>query len=97
MNKCAIIVHITHTILLILFQLPITVCSYQSINYSIVIREELALEFLTFGPFTHLGSGDINYWVTSGLTRNKNYSLSVIVDTVVGDSETSTRFGKPSN
>ena len=80
-------------------QLPTSVCPYQHINYSIVVREDSPSEFSTtelrFGPFLHQGSGNIKFRVTAGLNGYTNYSVTVIVDTAVGSSETSTYFSKP--
>ena len=73
-------------------------CSYQDINYTIVIEEQSPLGFnqgFIVGPFSHRGSGRVNQRIISGLVMRKNYSLSVIVNTSVGNSKTKTYFGKP--
>ena len=64
-----------------------------------MVGEESPSEFntvteLKFGPFFHHGSGNIRFRATAGLSRNKKYSVTMIVDTEVGSSETSTYFSK---
>ena len=72
-------------------------CPYQDIIYSIVVREGWSFEFNQTLSFHRQGSGNVQHRIISGLNRNKNYSVSVMVKTVVGDSENSTNFGKPSH
>ena len=68
-------------------------CPYQDTNYSIVIVEGWPSDMIQSSTFHHRGSGSVQHWITSGLSNNKNYSVIVMV----GESEASTNFGKPSN
>ena len=72
-------------------------CPYQDIVYSIEVREERLSELNQNLTFLHRGSGNVQHRIMSGLDRNKSYSLLVMVNTMVGESEVSTSFGKPSN
>lgn len=74
-----------------IFQLPTAVCPYQYVNYTIMIREQSYEDIMIFGPFIHQGSGRVTQRISSGLNRNQNYSVIVVVDTAVG---TSTYFSK---
>ena len=66
-------------------------CPYQDINYTIVILEGLLSDVIQNSIFHHRGSGSVQHWF--GLSNNKNYSAWVML----GKSEASTNFGKPSN
>ena len=68
-------------------------CPYQDIDYSIVIKEGLLSDVIQNSTFHHRGFGSVQHWIMSGLSNNKNYSAWVMV----GKSEASTIFGKPSN
>lgn len=80
----------------LLLQLPTNVCPYQYINISIVVREQWHSDLnqnLSFN-FRHRGSGKVKHRIISGLKQNKRYSVHVVVESAVGDCETSTNFGK---
>ena len=79
------------------FQLPTTLCPYQYVKYMIVIRELPSENIITFGLFSHRGSGIVMQSITSGLNRDQNYSVMVMVNTTVGSSDATAYFGKRTN
>ena len=75
------------------FQLPTSVCSYQDLNYSVVVKEGTK-SIMTLGKFTHFGSGVVTHSISSGLTRDRKYSVKLAVITTVGNSTTSNSFSE---
>ena len=62
-------------------QLPSPICSYQKLDYTIIIGDENGTNITTLGPFHHLGSGQVRQDIASGLAMDEGYSVWVIVDT----------------
>ena len=70
-------------------QLPLLVCAHQTVNYSIIIinttinqSNDNSMTYIYtsyFGPYFHIGAGIARQRITSGLERDKEYSVIVNV------------------
>ena len=60
-------------------QLPHTICSYQHLNYSIIIEGDGKM--VHQGPYQQYGSNPIRETIASVLEENREYTLRVIVAT----------------
>ena len=63
-------------------QLPRTICSYQHLNYSILISGDG--EVFHHGPYHQYGSDPIREIINSGLKEGREYTLMVTIETQVG-------------
>ena len=61
-------------------QLPSPICSYQELNYTVIIDIVNGSTTTELGPFYHLGPGIVKH-VTSKLLRDEEYSVRVLVAT----------------
>lgn len=77
-------------------QLPYT-CSYQYANYTVVILEKDTNFSFEMGPFQYVDRDEQHNRTTiqSGLRPDRNYTATVIVETVAGSINNSISFGKP--
>ena len=77
-------------------QLPYT-CSYQYANYTVVILEKNTNFSFEMGPFQYLNRDEQHNQTTiqSGLRPDRNYTATVIVETVAGSINSSISFSKP--
>ena len=71
----------------IIMQLPSFICAHQTVNYTITITDDIMnqsnylmnMNYISYGPYFHLGPGVVSCDITSGLDRNKEYSAIVNV------------------
>ena len=63
-------------------QLPRTICSYQHLNYSILIDGDGKI--FHHGPYHQYGSNPIRETIASGLEESGEYTLMVRIDTQAG-------------
>lgn len=68
--------------ILIIIQLPKTICNYQHVNYSICI--EGGGKVFQHGPYQQYGPKLIRSTVVSSLEKDKSYTLMVMFDTQAG-------------
>ena len=62
-------------------QLPSPICSYQELNYTIIVDDVNGSTVSELGPFYHLGPGSVKHEITSGLVRDEEYSVGIRVAT----------------
>ena len=70
-----------------IMQLPMLICAHQIVNYSITIidtavnQSNNSMNYTSYsyyyGPYFHIGGGTVHQCITSGLVRDKEYSLLV--------------------
>ena len=66
------------TIITMTAQLPNSVCTFQELNYTLVVEDENKHLVTMFGPISKLGSGVLKEVITSKLIQgNRMYSLKV--------------------
>ena len=63
-------------------QIPSSICSYETINYTIIIGNVDTSDVVEFGPIYHRGSGIVSHDIVSGLRRDTEYSMRVVVFTL---------------
>ena len=62
-------------------QLPSPVCTDQDVNYSIVIVENNESNSMQrYGPYHHIGAGTVKHNIDSGLQKNKEYWVHIVVE-----------------
>ena len=81
------------TVIIIITQLPEPLCRFQELNYTILISDENGSIIAESGPYHQLVMGSelnmagvVSHDVSSGLLRNEEYSLNVILFTFACES-----------
>ena len=69
-------------------QLPMDVCSYQyiTVNYSVINEEGTELNQMLLEPYIFQGPDNVTSSVKSGLLKDQNYTLKVMVASARGTS-----------
>lgn len=64
-------------------------CSYQQLNYTITVEDsEANTMVMSLGPYMSTGQEKVNHSITSGLILDHKYTISVMLNSVVGNSLT---------
>ena len=59
------------------------ICNYQNINYTFIINVNSENES-TLGPYQQRGSNNISKTFMSDFEKDRDYNLTVVMDTVAG-------------
>ena len=65
----------------VIMQLLSPVCSFQELNYTIMINDMNGSSITQIGPYHQFGTGVSMHSIISGLIRSQQYSLTVTVAT----------------
>ena len=66
-------------------QLPQSICSYQDVNYTIIVESsDQHSNTLQLGPYQQYGFDTISRTIASDLNEDREYTLTVEINTIAG-------------